>query len=191
MSHTPPTRSTSDIPTPTGQQDGPNLIDQVSDTSQDEQGADDSRRETGVGVKSHLARPKRRCSRMWFVSAKASAPAPSSVEVLPTVVVDPEAIDVECIASVPDGVELANGPQRLVGIMEKRQCADQLADRHHEDCRIGLSRCPLRAPTGFQNLPRIPYNPRSAGGSCCCARGDLNRARPTLLMPELASLSVK
>ena len=24
-----------------------------------------------------------------------------------------------------------------------------------------------------------------------CARGDLNRARPTLVMPELASLSVK
>jgi hypothetical protein len=107
MSHTPPDTIHVGHSTPTGQQDGPNLIDQVSDPSPDEQGADDSRRETGVGVKSHLAWPKRRCNRMWFVSAKASAPAPSSVEVLPTVVVDPEAIDVECIATVPDGVELA------------------------------------------------------------------------------------
>jgi hypothetical protein len=32
---------------------------------------------------------------------------------------------------------------------------------------------------------------RRAARSIECARGDLNRARPTLVMPELASLSVK
>jgi hypothetical protein len=49
-----------------------------------------------------------------------------------------------------------------------------------------LSRCPLRAPVGFQDLPRIPYNPRSGQGSYWCARGDLNRAQTTLIMPESA-----
>ena len=44
---------------------------------------------------------------------------------------------------------------------------------------------------GPLNLPRIPYKPRSGPGSYLCARGDLNRARPTLVMPELSSLSVK
>ena len=50
---------------------------------------------------------------------------------------------------------------------------------------------PQRSTMGPLNLPRIPYNPRSGRGSYWCARGDLNRARPTLVMPELASLSVK
>jgi hypothetical protein len=44
---------------------------------------------------------------------------------------------------------------------------------------------------GSEDLPRIPYNPRSGPGSYWCARGDLNRTRPTLVLPELASLSVK
>ena len=37
-----------------------------------------------------------------------------------------------------------------------------------------LSRCHPGATMGPQDLPRIPYNPRSARGPYWCARGDLN-----------------
>jgi hypothetical protein len=44
---------------------------------------------------------------------------------------------------------------------------------------------------GPQDLPRIPYNPRSGQGFYLVREGDLNRARSTLTMPNWAHLSVE
>jgi hypothetical protein len=68
-------------------------------------------------------------------------------------------------------------------------------------CRPDCTTSESDEPTGRLPTPRSasPGNTRHRGSKCflclatshVCARGDLNRARPTLVMLELASLSVE
>jgi hypothetical protein len=58
--------------------------------------------------------------------------------------------------------------------------------RQPDIVRVPLDRQP-RASTEMGEAP----DPKTRGQLLTCARGDLNRARPTLVMPDSASLSVK
>jgi len=93
------------------------------------------------------------------------------------------------------GGRAATGCRLGRGYGEIARSTIDLSTRSEQRLRDGraseLSRCHPGATLGPEVLPRIPYNPTSGRGSYWCAKGDLNRARPTLVLPELASLSVK